>query len=185
MDDALSRVVAEWLRTGVPLVALVVSVLALWFTRKLWVQSNRPIVTAMVRTHAGGSESISYDLAVVNCGNRPAIAVRLTAQLDQVRQAMEPKALENPEFSGLLKAALRCFSEEAIIPLLLNGQTLTNAFGHTGAAGGEGPFWRVGATFPVSITYLDLEGRSFKSKVTVVIRDTDGFAGSIWSSEEK
>ncbi len=185
MDGEVTKVVAEWLRTGVPLIALVVSGLALWFTRKLWVQSNRPIVTAMVRTHTAGNQAITYDLAVINSGTRPATTVRLTAHLDQVRQAVEAKALENPHYSGLLKAALRCFSAEGVIPLLLNGQTLTNAFGHTGTAGAQGPFWRVGATFPVTITYSDLEGRSFESNVTLVIRDTEGFAGSIWSDEKK
>lgn len=183
MSGSFDTIVAELLRTGIPLVALVLSGMAVWFTRKLWVQSNRPIVTAAVRTRSAGNMATTYELVVINSGTRPAATVRLTATADNVNQAFEPRAFTTPELARVVEQVQRCFSRDAVIPVLLNGQTLTNAFGFTGDARGMGPFWRVGASIPVSISYSDLEGRPFATEVTLVVRDTTGFAGSYYQSQ--
>ena len=172
---------ADFLRTAASFAALALSALSVWFTRRLWVQSNRPVVTAAVRTYSGENNSIAFDLAVINSGTRPAVTVRLSALHQHLEQAMEPTALVDPRLEVLVVEAHRCFSLDAVIPLLLNGQTVTNAFGHTGNTDGGGSLWKVGATIPVDIAYSDLEGRLFRSHVVLVVQDSAGFAGSSWS----
>lgn len=184
MNGAVGDLVSEWLRTGVPIAAFVVSCMAVWFTRSLWVQSNRPVVSAEIRTHSGGNVSIAYDLAVINSGSRPAVSVRLVAFADHVDSAIEPAARQRADLVRDIEDVHRCFSASAVVPLLVNGQTVTNAFGHTGDAGGVGSLWRVGASIPITIEYADLEGRSFASRLTLVVRDTAGFAGSFWSESK-
>ena len=181
MNSPLEQLTSEWLRTGVPLFALAVSAMSVWFTRNLWLQTNRPIVTAAIRTHKGGNTAITYELALVNSGARPATVVRLTAGTEHVEGALESGVSARPDLAAVVTQVLRCFSGDAVIPVLLNGQTLTNSFGFTGSAGGVGPFWRIGATIPVVIDYSDLEGRSYRTAVTLVIRDTAGFAGGYWA----
>ncbi|BES83372.1 hypothetical protein PEC302110_04690 [Pectobacterium araliae] len=66
----------DW-KTVLSVLALVLSIVSFMFTRRSWLQSNRPIVSASVETHAGGNESIAYNLVLSNTGNRPAINVRI------------------------------------------------------------------------------------------------------------
>ena len=154
-------------------VALVVSLVSIWLARRMWLQSNRPVVSAAVRTHKGGNTGIAYDLIVINSGTRPALGVRLVADEAKVRAAMKPSSS-----GALVDDVLRCFHEDADIPLLLNSKESVNSFGTTGAADAV---WEHGRSFPCRIDYEDLEGRSYRSQVTLVIRDSDGFAGGSWS----
>ncbi len=176
----MSTDLADLLRTFASVAAVAMSGLSVWFTGRLWRQSNRPVVSAMVRTHSGGNVSILYELAVINGGTRPAVTVRLVALQAQVVGAMEPAALSEIKLAPLKNAVLRCFSEEGLIPLLLNGQTVTNSFGVTGNHSDGGSLWRIGAAIPVEIKYCDLEGRSYTSAVVLRIRDTAAFAGGMW-----
>lgn len=172
----------EFLRTTASVAAFAMSLLSLWFTRRLWVESNRPIVTAEVRTHSGGNVAILYNLAVINSGSRPAVNIRLIAENRDVEGALELNVHTDPRSAPFLREISRCFSSEVVIPLLLNGRTVTNAFGVTGGEDG-GSFWRSKASIPVRVTYSDLEGRRFTSRVVLVIKDSMGFAGSYWGGK--
>jgi len=153
--------------------ALVFSLVSICLARRTWLQSNRPIVSARVQTHKGGNVSIAYDVAVINSGTRPALGVRLVADEATVRAAMKPHT------SGtLVDDVLRCFRNDAVIPLLLNGKESVNSFGTT--ASDASSVWEYGRSFPCRIDYKDLEGRPYQSEVILVIRDSDGFAGGSW-----
>ena len=71
---------------------------------------------------------------------------------------------------------------EADIPVLLNNERRKNSFGFTGNSGGMGTFWAVGASIPVTVSYDDLEGRHFDSKLMPKIMDTASFAGGGWTN---
>jgi hypothetical protein len=171
--------VAVMLETGLSIAAFVISCFSVWFTWKLWVQSNRPVVTAMVRTHSGGNRAITFNIAVINSGTRPAVDVRLLAQKPDIENAMTLNTHEDPCRLGVY----RCFSSEGIIAVLLNGQTVTNSFGYTSEENAGDTLWKVNAAIPIEVSYSDLEGRLFKSRVTLRIQDSAGFAGCSWEPE--
>ncbi|PWC09260.1 hypothetical protein [Brenneria corticis] len=169
----------DW-KTILSVLALGLSLVSFWFARKSWLQSNRPIVSVVVETHAGGNESIAYNLAVSNTGNRPATNVRIRVKENDVEACVAEwvKNLKGP--STTYSRVMRCFSDDGEIPLLLNGKTMTNSFGYT--RGDQQTFWRYGSSLPIEIEYCDLDGRKYQSKQTIRIKDSAGFAGGIWKS---
>jgi hypothetical protein len=171
----------EW-KTIVATLALGVSLISLWFARRSWLQSNRPIVSAAVETHAGGEESIAYNLAVSNTGNRPAVNVRLCAEASQVEKSMAPWVANFRGPHTTYSHVMRCFSKDGEIPLLLNGKNMTNSFGYT--RGDDQTFWLYGASFRLTIRYSDLEGRRYCTSQVLRIKDSAAFAGGIWEARE-
>lgn len=171
----------DW-KTIVAALALGVSLISLWFARRSWLQTNRPIVSAAVETHAGGNESIAYNLAVSNTGNRPAINVRLCVNTKAIEECMAPWVEKMRGPSTTYAQVMRCFSEDGEIPLLINGKTMTNSFAYT--RGDNGTFWRYGASLRISISYGDLDGRHYCTSQVIRIKDSAAFAGGMWSSSE-
>lgn len=170
----------EFVRTGVPLAALVMSGVALWVTNRLWVRANRPIVSAFVQTNSSGNQARAYDIVVVNSGSRPAVDVQLRVKEADLLAALAEGVESSPLHKTLLADVRRCFSSYGDISLLLNNQTKTNSFGYTGPAGGHGTFWKPDASFEVTIAYGDLDKRSFNSTLPLHIRDSESFAGGAW-----
>lgn len=162
---------AQW---GV-LVSGLIALLALAFSVRSWRQTWRPVVTARVRTHAGGNQGIALDLVVTNSGSRPAAGILLTATPAHVRAAMR-----DPEGAPCLvpSDACRTLLSGRSIPLLANGEEATNAFGTLGPTGN----WRAGAEIPVHIHYKDLTGRHFNQNLVLVLNDDMGFAQSAWGT---
>ncbi len=74
----------EELRTALTAVAVAVSLGSLYFTRRFWLQSNRPIITAAVVEYASGNMGAVFNLIVSNTGNRPATNVRLKAKSREI-----------------------------------------------------------------------------------------------------
>ncbi len=180
MSSDPASLLSDLVRTGVPLAALVMSGVALWITNRLWVRSNRPIVSAFIQTSFSGNQSRGYDIVAVNSGSRPAVEVQLRVQDEDLLAALADGVESNPLHKVLREDVRRCFSSYGDIPLLLNNQTKTNSFGYTGPAGGRGTFWKPGASFEVTIAYRDLDKRSFKSTLPLHIRDSETFAGGAW-----
>lgn len=170
----------QFLSGAIAASAFVISCVSIWLTRTLWLQSNRPIVVAEVRTSDGGNESIGYDLAVSNCGTRPAVDVRLLVKDRDLHAAFADGVVDNQRLARLVVGVKRCFSDEGYIAVLLHGERLTNFFGHTGTAGGLGSLWKMGAKIPIRLEYKDLHGRRYASHLTLRIFDSEGFAGSCW-----
>ncbi|WP_131453056.1 hypothetical protein [Xanthomonas citri] len=161
--------------------ALIVSLISLLITIWLWRESNRPVVTARIKTHNGGNIAILYNLEVVNSGSRPARNVRLSIKQSDLNQALVSSDKRGQGFEGHLRLVNRCFEGRAAIPILLNSETCSNAFGHTSK---EDPFWLPGALLPISISYQGIEGQSYKADVCIKIDDTAGFAGSFYGRPE-
>jgi hypothetical protein len=160
--------------------AVIISVISLCVTVWLWQQSNRPVVTARIKTHSGGNVAIMYLLELVNSGTRPAKNIRVHASQDQIAAALAPEAKNQPDFTKHLRTVERCFEERAMVPVLLNGEATTNPFGHTSM---ERSFWQPGATIELSISYHGLQGQRYTSHLTIKIDDTAGFAGASYGGK--
>ena len=153
-----------------------VAVLGFFSTKWRWTQSNRPIISALVETYSSGNIATCYNLTIINSGNRPAINIKLT--INDYQKFKECTDNKNEE---IIEPIVRCFNRNAIIPLLVNGDKISNWFGTTSVKKEENT-WKYGSSFPISITYGDLEDRKYKSKLVLYIKNSKAFADSSWSN---
>lgn len=155
--------------------AFLVSLAAFQFTRRAWLESNRPIVTAEITTYSAGSDGIAFNIVVFNKGNRPATDIRLSA----TPQALS--ALVSPEARDRYRDEIgRCFSDEGRIAVLASGKSVKNGFGLTHNDKARNVL-RYGASAPIEIHYKDLNSRRYQSKLLLIVRDSRYFAGSGWA----
>jgi hypothetical protein len=157
---------------GLSAAAILISLLALWSSWRVWRKSNRPIVTAFVTELAGGNVSTVFNLVVANTGNRPATHVRLHATSVDIDQLVDPGAPKERR-----QDIANCFLQEAEIPLLRNSEELTTSFG---AVKSPGAWLNYGAQIAIEITYRDLDGGTYISKLPLRIYARDGFGGGVW-----
>lgn len=146
-------------------------------TRELWQQGNRPIISAMVETNKSGNKAITYDLTVINSGSRPATNIKLHLSN---KESFQQCLTENK--SSLSNSILRCFDENTVIPLLVNGEKISNSFGATSSESKDST-WKNGSAFDIKITYQDLEGKNYRSRVRLFIKDSQAFAGGKWENK--
>ncbi len=165
----------EEIKTAVTVCAFLLSVLALIFTRRSWFESNRPVVTAEIVTHSGGNHAIFYNLVVHNTGNRPATEIELQANISDIEKAINKNTSAN-----LQKEIHRCFSLKGIIPLLHQQSKVLNGFGLTSVKQEENVLV-YDAIIPITIKYKDLNGKKYSSKQTLIVKDSEFFAGSGWN----
>ena len=166
-------------RTVVSLLAIIISLASLYYARKFFLQSNRPIVTAYIDEYAdeqavGGFGA--FNLVVINTGNRPAVHVRISADRRQINLLLHPDAP-----SDRVDDVLRCFSEESEIPLLHSGEKLVSAFGSYSSAVAASSSLAYGSQIEVTMRYRDLDRRLYTSIQPLKIFARNGFAGSVWT----
>jgi len=162
------------LDTLIALIALLVSVIALGVSIWFWRKSFRPIVTATVRTHFAGNEAIAYNLVFLNSGTIPAKNIVIKADEASLSLALGSDA--TPENK---KRWLACFSNEAQIPILQNGDRISCSFGTTKS--NDAGFWRYKATITVIIEYVGWFGREYRQEQQLRILDSDSFTGFMWA----
>lgn len=150
------------------------SLLAVFFTVRLWHRSNRPLVTARIATHSGGNVGIALDILVENAGTQPAVNVQLRAKREDVEAAMR----NTPESARLRSAPERVFFSNVVIPVLANGRTVTNSFGTLG----EGGLWEAGSQIPIEVAYKAMDGRRFTEPGVLLLHSDDGFAQTSWDA---
>lgn len=154
--------------------AIVVALVSIWLTRRTWLQTYRPIVSAYIETHGGVEGPIKYDIVVVNSGNRPAKEIRLKAD-----EKMVMSCFGGAQPEGVISSIFNCFKPEGQISLLVNGASTKSSFGYT--TGNEGTsVWKYDCKIPIVIFYKGLTGRKFKAKLDIMIRDTQTFSGGSW-----
>jgi len=152
------------------------SALSLYYARRAWLDSTRPVVIARVTTEAGGNQAILYNLLVENTGSRPAKNVRL-----RVAPADLDRALRTGP-TGLRDAVEACFAPTTSIPVLANGRSITSSFGSTGVES-QDPTWIPDSEVNIKLLYDDLEGRHYEHAITLRIADDSGFAGFSWGDK--
>ena len=168
------------LKTVLSVAAFTVSLISLYFTRINWLQSNRPVVSVFVIEHASGNMAATFNLNIANTGTRPAVKVRMHASHAEIARLVESNA--DPKRIEMIESNFLSASE---IPLLRNGEQLTTSFGAFTNDTNEGPWLNYGASADISITYEDLDGRSYESRQPLKIYARDGFGGGVWTSAKK
>lgn len=158
--------------------AFLVSLSAFIFTRRAWLETNRPIITAEIATHNGGSEAIAFNLVVHNVGNRPATDIRLKATAEAIKKLLDANAHD-----CFKQEVERCFTDEGRIAVLHPGKSVKNGFGLTSTSK-EKNVLNYGASAEIEINYKDLNSRCYTSKLNLVVRDSAYFAGSGWADRE-
>lgn len=167
----------ETLRTIFMGIATLIAVLSFFNTTRLWRKANRPILSAFVETDSTGNLATMYNLLVINSGNRPAVNVCLVLKLsDNDFKKCITQEMNSPSVETILK----CFNIEGTIPLLIDGDKISNYFGLTSIKP-EDNIWIYGSSLPIEITYQDLEGKKYVSALTLVVKDSKAFAGGEWS----
>jgi hypothetical protein len=163
--------------TAVPFMAIAISFASLYFSRRSWLQSNRPIVTAFVSDRGSGNISTTLNLVVSNTGNRPATNVRLIAAENDILRLIKPTA------QPIRKKMIHdCFEETAIIPILRNGEELSTCFGAITSSDSYESWMESGAKIDIRVEYGDLDGRSYQSEMPLKIYAREGFGGGSWKA---
>lgn len=166
---------ADDLKTFASIGAIIISTISLYFTKTNWLQSNRPIVTAFITEHSSGDAAATFNLVIANSGTRPAVRVRLHASQAEIASLLEP-TVQN----GKIEMIKSIFLKESEVPLLRNGEELTTSFGAFTKNADEGPWLRYGAEAEISITYQDIDGRNFESRLPLKVYAREGFGGGVW-----
>lgn len=159
--------------TFTAITALVVSVIALALSVYFWKQSFRPIITAAVRTHAAGNNSIAFNLVLMNSGAIPAKHIKITALDKDIERALGAEATPDKK-----EAWLKCFSPTTEILILQNGEKTSCSFG-TSQIDNLG-FWKYKSIIPVHIKYQGWFGKDYEQEQTLHIVDSDSFTGLRW-----
>lgn len=159
------------LATWISVAAFTASVASLWFARRFWLESNRPIVTTFIEEHATGNTTTAFDLILSNTGNRPAINVRLHAA-----PALITQLLGDGVTVAMAEEIRRCFSPASEVALLRNGEDLSTAFGSYGLERSSQQI-NYGAEISVQLTYQDLDRRRYSAHVPLKVFARHGFGG--------
>ena len=157
----------------VAIVSLIVSILALGISVAFWRKQFRPIVTASVKTRAGGNISIAYDLVLLNSGAIPARNLRLRATAQMLSNALGKEADDENKSKWLT-----CFSPDIKIEVIQNGDQLRCSFGYT--KGKSGGFWRYDSAIEIELLYEGWFGHNYAEVQTIRIRDSDSFTDYSW-----
>lgn len=166
---------ADDLKTVIAVAALLFSLISLYLTRKNWVQSNRPIVTAFVVEHSSGNTGAVFNLVLANSGSRPAVRVRMHASSENIKRLLESNASRKH-----IQMIESNFLKSSEVPLLRNGEELTTSFGAFSTDADRDPWLKYGSETEIVITYQDLDGRKFESRLPLKIYAREGFGGGVW-----
>jgi hypothetical protein len=172
---------ADWLNLAVATVALIISALALGFSIFFWRRQFRPIITAMVETHAGTEDYIAYNLIVLNSGSIPAKNIKLlVGDQSALERALGAGASEEKK-----SKYLACFEPSSEIRLLQNGARRSGSFGLTHRDPRQS-FWIAQAEFPIQIEYEGWFGKKYQKDLPNVLQisDSDSFTGGMWGPVE-
>lgn len=141
-------------------------------------KANRPFITAKVTTHAEGNIASALNITVHNSGTSPAKNIRLRVNDSELKAAFS-----NETSDTLKKYIINCFSAKGMIPVLENGQSVTNSFGIFHIDPKEST-WKRDTILNIEISYLDLDGNEYNHKIPLKLASDIGFAGSRWDKED-
>lgn len=163
-----------WLELWLSFIAVFISFTSLIIAVRFASRSFRPIVTAMVKTHASGNLATIFDLEIMNSGSIPAKNIRLKAQQSDIDNALgQDSTIENKD------RWLRCFKDENIINILQNNSSVKCSFGQSKAT--HQGFWKYKANLPITIEYEGWFGRKYIQNQNIQIIDSNSFTGYHWA----
>ena len=164
-----------------PVIAIIMSAIALYFSRKSFLDANRPIILVNISSQGmGGNAATPLSLIVENTGNRPALDIVIKWHGSEYK-----KAFKVPEEHPRRSAFERIYSEGARIEVLANGKKVTTSFGWIGPDDmaqfqSEAATWHSESRFCMAVSYRDLDGRKYNHEIPMITSDDEGFGGGIW-----
>ena len=159
------------MNTMIAAAALLTSFCSFLVSVYFWKRSFRPIVSAVVKTHAADEVVIQYDLVVLNSGTIPARNIRIRGEKKSLTSAFGRDASAENKTRWLA-----CFDQT--IGLLQNNDRVSCSFGSTMAD--DGGFWKHKAIISITLTYEDWFGWKYTDKQDIQIIDSDSFTGYMW-----
>ena len=163
--------------TIISFIALFVSVGTMFVLHKNRLETNRPIVTALLESDSGNIAT-PLTLTVYNTGATPALDVTLDADIKDIDKALVGSA---PEVYK--KAIYKSLSKENIIAVIHNNSSVDNSFGLLSQ--NEENTFNLHAKIPIVIKYKSLYGHVYTQKQTLIIKIMDNFAGSGWGKASR
>ncbi len=157
----------------VSLVALLISIISLILSFRYWSKSFRPIITAMVKTHAAGNLGTIFDLEILNTGSIPAKNIRLKAEQKDIDNALGKDSISENKIRWL-----SCFKPENIISILHNNSSIKCSFGES--KGNDQGFWKYKAKIPITIEYEGWFVKKYIQNQDIQIIHSDSFTGYHW-----
>ena len=160
--------------TIISAVAAITSLVSLYFTRRFWLLTHRPIVTAEIVENTSGVGIVVFDLVVYNSGNRPAVNIKLCAESKDIEKIFSEKASRSDK-----EFIHEVFSASNKIALLLNGKEPNTAFGAYSENRCNGDILKYQAELPIQIYYQDIDGRKYCENIVLYTRPAEGFGGAV------
>lgn len=164
----------------VSIFSFLIATLALYVSRKSWLQANRPILTARISSaEKGGNLGTALNIIVENTGNRPAKNIKLSVSADALDSLFADNEVANSQWRQKIT---KIFSDRGVIPVLGNGKSISNSFGFL--SNSDRTTWKDEARTEITISYEDFDGREFKHTNPLFIAGDEGFAGGSWQKAE-
>jgi disulfide oxidoreductase YuzD len=184
ISSLISVISMDELRNIFSFIAIVISLISMFFSLFLWRKSNKPIITAIINTGSPDNPhpSDTLDLIVYNSGNRPATNIKLRINPRLWFRLRYPNKFTYYELNSIFNENVtekdveliqRIFSNEVEIPILINGDKIETAFGCLN-------YIKIGSKLPITIIYSDLDNRKHKSRLKLIMNSPKGFGGSTW-----
>ena len=139
---------------------------------------NRPFITAKVTTRAEGNIASALDITVHNSGTSPAKNIKLSVNDSELKAAFS-----NETCDPLKNSIINCFSVKGMIPVLENGQFVTNSFGLF-YRDPKKSTWKNDIILNIDISCLDLDGNEYNHKIPLKLASDIGFAASQWGKDD-
>ncbi|MGD1850736.1 MAG: hypothetical protein ACFCBU_09040 [Cyanophyceae cyanobacterium] len=78
--------------------------------------------------------------------------------------------------------ALKCFSEDSLIPVLIDGEETRGLFGNVSEDCGT---WKGETKLPITIKYEGFEGNNYTSDMDLVVKNPKVFSSYWWEPKKK
>ena len=169
----------EELRTIFSVIALLISFWSAYTVRRLWYQTHRPIVSAVVRENSSGVGTCLFDLVLINSGNRPATDISFEVKEKDIEKIIIKNTPEEKK-----QELINIFNCAKIQQLLAGEEAKTFFFAFSTKPNNSVDILEYESQMPVVIHYSDLEKRKYTSKQNLYIRDNKGFGGHNWRDEK-
>jgi hypothetical protein len=163
--------------TALSTIAILMSFWSVYYTKKFWFESNRPILSASIELQSSGLGIALWNLVIYNSGNRPATNITLEAKKEDIDSIISVGAKDSHRTE-----IHRIFSTNSHIGLLLNSENVKTAFfSFSNNTGSAEDIIKYEGKLPIKIHYSDINKRRYVSNIILYMRDGNGFGGSVWN----
>jgi hypothetical protein len=161
---------------SVAALSALIAIFSVVVTRKNWKDSNRPVVTAYIDEESGAEGITVFNPYLKNTGTRPAASIHLFARSSDIQRIISAQAEAKRR-----RHIEVVFTKESLVTVLHPDETLVTSFGLASTDPSQ-QWLEYGMEMQIEISYRDLEGRKYKSRLPLRTRPREGFGGGVWKS---